>query len=91
MATSSRVGRPFRHSVRRRRNHGYANEEERMDQQMEGASWIARPVSPAQRTVRQIKRSQIDWVEPGHTLGQHFTAEGPVVAVNIDLASIPFS
>ena len=62
-----------------------------MDQQMEGASWIARPVSPAQRTVRQIKRSQIDWVEPGHTLGQHLTAEGPVVAVNIDLASIPFS
>lgn len=56
-----------------------------MDHQLAGAQWIARPVPRAQRITRHITRSRIDWVEPGHTLAQRFTVDGPVTAVNIDL------
>jgi alpha-L-rhamnosidase len=52
----------------------------------EGARWIAREVPRAQRIVRQINRSRIDWAEPGHSLAQTFHAEGPVAAVNLDLS-----
>lgn len=52
----------------------------------ESARWIARAVPPAQRIVRQIGRSHIDWAEPGRSLAQTFRAAGPVVAVNIDLS-----
>lgn len=56
-----------------------------MTQAPENATWIARPVPRAQRIIRQITASRVDWAEPGHTLGQAFRAEGPVVAVSIDL------
>ena len=48
-------------------------------------AWIARPVPPSQRITRQIVATRVDWAEPGHSLGQSFRSEGPVVAVSIDL------
>ncbi|NKY10420.1 family 78 glycoside hydrolase catalytic domain [Cellulomonas hominis] len=50
-----------------------------------GARWIARAVPRSTRIQRQITRTRIDWAPPGHALGQAFRAEGPVVAVNVDL------
>lgn len=57
-----------------------------MAESLDGASWIARPVPRSQRIIRQIRKSRIDWAEPGHSLSQTFRTEGPVVAVNVDLA-----
>ena len=56
-----------------------------MAEGLEGAAWIARPVPPGTRIIRQITRSRVDWVDPGHALGQAFRTEGPVVAVNVDI------
>ena len=56
-----------------------------MTNSFEGAHWIARPVARANRIARQISRSRTDWAQPGHSLAQGFYAEGPIVAVNIDL------
>ncbi|CAN7146403.1 family 78 glycoside hydrolase catalytic domain [Microbacterium sp. LjRoot45] len=56
-----------------------------MHKPFEGASWIARPVPAAQRVTRQITRTRIDWVEPGHALAQTLRVEGPITAVNVDL------
>ena len=52
---------------------------------LDGASWIARPVQPSERVIRQIRATRVDWAEPGHWLGQTFRAEGPVVAVSVTL------
>ena len=49
------------------------------------ARWIARAVPPGQRIIRQITASRVDWVEAGHTLGQTFSTEGPIVAMSLDL------
>jgi len=50
-----------------------------------GAEWIARKVPPSQRIQRHLGRSRVDWVEPGHSLAQSFSTDGPVVAINVDL------
>lgn len=60
-----------------------------MPADLDGASWIARPAPRSTRIVRQIARSRSDWVLPGHALGQRFRAEGPVVALNVDLVPPP--
>jgi alpha-L-rhamnosidase len=52
----------------------------------EGAEWIARAVPAEQRILREIRRSRIDWAEPGHTLAQGFNVEGPFTAINLDIA-----
>jgi alpha-L-rhamnosidase len=51
-----------------------------------GAKWIARAVPREQRIVRQIERTRVDWAEPGHSLAQRVSAEGPVIALAIHLA-----
>jgi alpha-L-rhamnosidase len=60
------------------------------------AQWISRTVPVSTRVIREVGRARVDWVEPGHRLEQSFVAEGPVVAVNVDLseprdASDPFA
>ncbi len=53
---------------------------------LQNAQWIARPTPPAQRIIRQLERSRIDWAEPGHSVAQTFRSEGPVTAVNLDFS-----
>jgi alpha-L-rhamnosidase len=55
------------------------------DESFAGASWISRGVPRSQRIIRQITGSEVQWAEPGHSLGQAFSSEGPVVAVSVDL------
>lgn len=56
-----------------------------MADELNGADWISREVERSQRIIRQVESSRIDWVGPGRSLGQAFRAEGPVVAINVDL------
>ncbi|GAA1944800.1 family 78 glycoside hydrolase catalytic domain [Microbacterium deminutum] len=51
-----------------------------------GAQWISRAVPAAQRIIRATRRDRILWAAPGSTLTQTFHTDGPVRAVNIDLA-----
>ncbi|MDR0594852.1 MAG: family 78 glycoside hydrolase catalytic domain, partial [Bifidobacteriaceae bacterium] len=51
-----------------------------------GAVWIARAVPRSVRTVRHLGGRWVDYAGPGHTLGQAFRADGPVVAVAVTLA-----
>lgn len=60
-----------------------------MPAELDDASWIARPAPRSTRIVRQISRDRTDWIRPGHSLGQQFRAEGPVVALNVDLLPPP--
>ncbi len=50
------------------------------------AHWISKAVPAAQRIIRATRRNRIRWVAPGLTLTQTFHTDGPVHAVNIDLA-----
>lgn len=51
------------------------------------ASWIARPVPRETRTIRSLSSNLIDWVTPGHRIGQVFTSTGPVSAISADLVA----
>lgn len=51
-----------------------------------GAHWISRPVDPSTRILRRIDATRVDLAAPGTVLGQSFRSEGPVTAVNVDLA-----
>lgn len=67
----------------RRKGHG----DSVTDEPFAGAHWIARPVPRGRRIARQITHTRIDWAEPGHSLSQTVRAEGPVVAVGLDLTA----
>ena len=53
--------------------------------ELRGARWISRAVPAGERIARQTDRSRVEWAEPGRTLAQTFRADGPVIAVNVDL------
>ncbi|TQM36589.1 family 78 glycoside hydrolase catalytic domain [Pseudonocardia cypriaca] len=53
------------------------------------AQWIGKRTDPARRMVLSLASDHVAWVEPGHWVGQTFTAPGPVTAVGLDLVSEP--
>ena len=52
------------------------------------AQWISRAVPASRRIIRELTRDRIDWVEPGHSLSQTFTAAGPVEAVSVGIGGV---
>ncbi|MER7076841.1 alpha-L-rhamnosidase [Saccharopolyspora kobensis] len=53
------------------------------------AQWIGKRTDPAHRIVQSLTSDQVAWVEPGHWLGQTFTAPGRFTAVGLDLVGEP--
>src|SRR5919202_1332775 len=51
------------------------------------AVWIGRPAPSTRASVRQLRLGQPTRLQPGHTLGQSFTAEAPFASLSIHLTS----
>lgn len=51
------------------------------------AQWIGKRTDPAHRNALSADSDHVAWAEPGHWVGQTFTAPGPFVAVGLDLVS----
>ncbi|MER6989031.1 family 78 glycoside hydrolase catalytic domain [Saccharopolyspora hirsuta] len=53
------------------------------------AQWIGKRTDPAHRISRSVTSDHVARVEPGHWIGQSFTAPGPFTAVGFDLVGDP--
>ena len=51
------------------------------------AVWIGRPAPSTRASVRQVRLGEPTRLQPGHTLGQSFTAETPFASLSIHLTS----